>query len=89
VVWLAQANDDWPYALAHNKNYSKIVAIRHLAWLKNRQPYYAKSGLADYYWLACAWRNGHRFEDRHETKDQYLARNDYAKRVLNLMRAGK
>ena len=78
AVWRQHSHD--PFTHAHIYWKARVVAIRHMRWLRENIEVEDVTP-----WnLACAWKCGIRYMDRAEDRQQYLARLDYGRRVLAL-----
>lgn len=80
---------DWPVEYAHQHLKAQVVAVKHIQWLRKVLEKRLGEGQVTNYHLIIAWRYGHAYVGRVETRDQFTLRQQYATRVKNMYELGQ
>jgi len=80
---------DWPVEYAHHHLKAQAVAVAHIRWLRKVLEKRLGEGQVTNYHLICAWRYGHAYVGKWDTNEQYVMRNQYIQRVLNMYELGQ
>ena len=78
----------WPIEYAHDHLKARIVAVKHLQWLRARLEARKDVDQVTQYHLVCAWRYGHANLGKFDTVDKWAERMQYAARVRNMYEFG-
>lgn len=81
-TWKSLTN--WPHSSAHKPLLSQIVALKLLHCLKKELG--MEPGQEEYVKLAFAWKAGSGYSKKEETDEQFIARLEYAERVMRIFR---
>lgn len=76
---------DWPVAWAHEHHRAQVVAVAHIQWLRAQLEKRLGQGSVTNYHLCVAWRHGVHYTGKYETREQFLERNQYCQRIINVL----
>lgn len=80
---------DWPVEYAHHHLKARVVAVAHIQWLRAQLEKREDIDQVTTYHVICAYRYGHAYKGRWDTREMFLARNAYVTRVKNMYELGQ